>query len=592
LRVYPNDSQNIHPEILAFFAALIWIVQPVGTQSVTYICQRMASMVALFYILSLLFYVQARLSMRKNPGKRLIPGLYFTGCALSAVCAIATKENAGTLPLSILLYEWFFFQDLKLSWSRRQILWIGFFVIVFAGLIFWYLGENPVSRIIAGYSYNNRNFNPVERIMTEWRIMVYYISLFLWAPPGRLNLDHDYPLSLSPIDPPTTIIAIAAILGLLVLVVYSAKKDRLVAFCILWFFITQATESTIIGIELIFEHRTYIPFMMTSLMFVLLVFRLARNRHLAYGLLVAAALVFSVWTYQRNQIWQDPVTFWTDVMAKSANKPRAAKNLAFAYQQKEEWAAAVFYYKKALNMSEKTDPPEFSTLANLGAALIKQNRFFDAVYYYSKAIEHKNAAANILQPLAFALSKIGELELAKMYYQMAINIFPEDELATKELAALTVFLNQHTHPNDQLRQLLTEKPDDAALLLKKGDLLDQNKLTDKAIAEYQKALTLTDDNDEMLRRALWSRLAKAYAVSRRFEDALAAYRRLIDMTPDNAMLYYNIAAVYAIQGKVSKAKGFLKIAADKGLNVAEKIKADPNFEKVKLGATERMIKPK
>jgi tetratricopeptide (TPR) repeat protein len=581
LRVYPNDSQNIHPELLASFAALIWIVQPVGTQSVTYICQRMASMVALFYILSLFFYVQARLTMRKNSGKKLVPGLFLLGCALSALCAIATKENAGTLPIVILLYEWFFFQDLKLNWSRRQILWIGFFVMTFAGLVFWYLGENPVSRIIASYSYNNRNFNLPQRIMTEWRIMVYYISIFLWVPPGRLNLDHDYPLSLSPIDPPTTMLALSAILGLLALAANSAKKDRLIAFCILWFFITQATESTIIGIELIFEHRTYIPFMMTSLLFVLIIFRMIRNKTFAYALLAAIALVFSVWTYQRNQIWQDPVTFWTDAMAKSADKPRAVKNLAFAYQQKEEWAAAVFYYKKAIDMDEKTDSPEFSILANLGAALVKQNRFFDAVYYYSKAIERKDAASNILQPMAFALHRIGELEAAKMYYQMAIGFFPEDELATKGLAALTVFLNQHTNPNDQIRQLLTEKPNDAALLLKKGDLLNQNKLADQAIAAYQKALTFTDDNDEMLRRVILSRLAKAYFLTRRFEDSLAAYRRLIAMTPDNAMLYYNTAAVYAVQGKISKAKAFLKKAADKGLNVGERIKTDPNFEKVK-----------
>jgi protein O-mannosyl-transferase len=333
LRIDPGHTRDAHPALIAFFAALIWIVQPVGTQSVTYICQRMASMVALFYILSLLLYVRGRMAMRQNPGRRLVPGLYFLGCALSAVCAIATKENAGTLPLVILLYEWFFFHDLKLNRSRRQMLWIAFFVIVFAGVVLWFLGENPMLRIIN--SYKSRDFSLTERVMTEWRIMVYYISLFLWAPPGRLNLDHDYPLSLSPLNPATTMLTLAAILGLLYLSAYSAKKDRLIAFCILWFFITQATESTIIGIELIFEHRTYIPFMMTSLLFVLAAFRLVKNRPIAYGLLVSAALVFSVWTYQRNQIWHDPVTFWTDAMEKSANKPRAAKNLAFAYQQKK-----------------------------------------------------------------------------------------------------------------------------------------------------------------------------------------------------------------------------------------------------------------
>ncbi|MEZ4579758.1 MAG: hypothetical protein R2875_17625, partial [Desulfobacterales bacterium] len=342
----PQNKQENHPELIAFFAALIWVVQPVGTQAVTYICQRMASMVALFYILSLLFYVQGRMAMRQSPSSWRKPGLYFPGCILSSVCAIATKENAGTLPLVLLLYEWFFFQDLKLNWSRRQILWILFFVIVFAGVMFWYMGENPLVRI--SNSYRRRDFTLIERVMTEWRIVIYYLSLFLWAPPGRLNLDHDYPLSLSPVHPTTTMVALAAVLGLLAWAAYAAKKDRWIVFGIFWFFITQATESTIIGIELIFEHRTHIPFMMISLLFVLAILRLFKNKPLAYGLLVATALVLSVWTYQRNQTWQEPVTFWTDAMIKSPKKPRAYKNLAFSFHQKEEWATAVLFYKKAL----------------------------------------------------------------------------------------------------------------------------------------------------------------------------------------------------------------------------------------------------
>jgi tetratricopeptide (TPR) repeat protein len=420
-----------------------------------------------------------------------------------------------------------------------------------------------------------------ERTLTEFRIVVYYISLFLWAPPGRLNLDYDYPLSVSFANPPTTCISLIAIIGLIAVAAYSAKKNRVPAFCILWFFFTQAIESTIIGIELIFEHRTYIPFMMTSLLLVLMVLRVIKNKTVSYAFLSAVVIVFSVWTFQRNQTWQDPVLFWTDTLTKSTDKPRAYKNLAFAYQQKGEWALAICYYKKTLSMNNGLKTPDFATYANLGAAFMKQARFFEAAYFYSEALAQKDAAANIIQPLAFALANIGELDAAKNHYLLALSIYPENESVKKKLNDLAKFLNKFPDPDTQIRQMLATRPNDPALLLKQGDIYDQQSLPEQAITVYLKADGLTMEDDEMLRKALLSRLSRLFAITYKYDAAISAYQRLIRMTPDNAMLYYNVAAVYAASGDIAQAEAFLEKAEKKGLNVTEKIKKDPNFEKIK-----------
>ena len=549
-------ADKTNPDILSFFAALIWIVQPVGTQSVTYICQRMASMVALFYILSLLFYVQARLSMRENPGKRLVPGLHFLGCAISALCAIATKENAGTLPLIILIYERFFFQDLKLSWSRRQILWIGFFGIAFAGLVFWYLGENPVSRIIASYSYNHRNFNLPQRVMTEWRIMVYYISLFLWAPPGRLNLDHDYPLSLSPIDPPTTIIALAAILGLFALAAYSAKKDRLIAFCILWFFITQATESTIIGIELIFEHRTYIPFMMTSLFFVMMAFRIVKNRLIAYGLMVAAALVFSVWAYQRNQIWQNSVTFWTDCVAKSPGKYRPQYDLALALYNAGDLSGSVMQSKKAIQMNPddakahanlgnallkqgKTDeaiqcfhqslalnPNYADAINNLGNALLKQGKSDEALQCFHRALSLDPDLADAHNNLGNALFKQGKTDEALQCFQRALSLNPDQTEAHNNLANALMQKGDIRGAIDHFQIILEKNPGHVEANINLGAALARMGQIDAAISHYQKALNSDPYNPEA-----HNNMGALLAQKSMFPDALEHFERALALRP-------------------------------------------------------------
>jgi tetratricopeptide (TPR) repeat protein len=97
-----------NPDIIAFFASLLWIVQPVGTQAVTYICQRMASMVALFYILSLLLYVKGRMAMQQTPSDRLRQGeVGQQGQLMKAVTAyqaalILTDDNEEILSRALL----------------------------------------------------------------------------------------------------------------------------------------------------------------------------------------------------------------------------------------------------------------------------------------------------------------------------------------------------------------------------------------------------------------------------------------------------------------------------------------------------------
>ena len=120
------SSLSSPPFFLPLFAALLFVVHPVQTQAVTYIVQRMTSLAAMFYLLSCVLYVLARLSMESTVNKQQDHGgktrsilsltsfaskaCYLIGSVAAAVLAMKTKEIAFTLPFAVLLYEVCFFR--------------------------------------------------------------------------------------------------------------------------------------------------------------------------------------------------------------------------------------------------------------------------------------------------------------------------------------------------------------------------------------------------------------------------------------------------------------------------------------------------
>jgi hypothetical protein len=120
---------------VAYIAALIWLVHPLQTQSVTYIVQRMNSLAAMFYVMALFFYARGRVSQTtKNRW------LWFSGCVAAAILAFGSKQTAATLPFFIFLYEWYFFQDLNGPWLKRRMLPLAGVVIIFRAIALAYMG--------------------------------------------------------------------------------------------------------------------------------------------------------------------------------------------------------------------------------------------------------------------------------------------------------------------------------------------------------------------------------------------------------------------------------------------------------------------
>jgi hypothetical protein len=251
---------------VALFAALIFISHPIQTQSVTYIVQRMASMAGMFYLLSMILYVKGRSSTG------MARFFYLGGLVSTWLLGLFSKENVAILPLFILLYEFYFFQNLTVNPKGKKILLtllVSIGLLVLIGFIIW--GRRYYDLILEGYK--TRNFTLGERLLTQSRVVLYYLTLLVYPHPSRLNLDYDFPVSKTIFDPPTTFISMLIIAGLLGYSVWTAKKRPMLSYFTLWYFGNLVIESSIFPLEMVYEHRLYLPAVGPFVLFSLLAVR-------------------------------------------------------------------------------------------------------------------------------------------------------------------------------------------------------------------------------------------------------------------------------------------------------------------------------
>ncbi len=537
-RVPPDSGTRrtpLSPMLVAFFASLLWLVFPVNTGAVSYVVQRMTSLAALFYVFSIWLYALGRIS-HQDSGHFLKTTAYFAGCFIAGCWAVLTKENTATLPFVILLYEWFFFQDLRIDFSKRKMGYAIGAIVLFGGISFLYLGSSPLDRILATYNYNDRDFTLPQRVMTEWRVVLYYISLFLWPSPGRLNLDYDFPLSTGLAIPATTAFSLIALTGITAVAIRLSRRHRLIAFCLFWCLINLVIESSVIGLEIIYEHRMYLPFMTIFLMVVLLIFKSAAKPRIPIATVSIFVLLFSVWTWQRNNTWAHPIGFSLDNVKKSPQKTRPHLNLGNYYAKNGDYDQAIRQYKTALTLSpnDKSTALIYNGLAN---TLFKSGRVDESLFYYFKTLaiypDFKTAHTNLQQVKAVIAGLSGP---------------------------------QNTHMKKQV----------AAAHYQTGMQAKKTGKFDEAMVEFQIVRVLQPDFLPALHN-----LALCQAMTGRDDDAILSFQELIEFQPENANLYYNLASFYALQDQKEAAVACLKQAIDKGYDNWKKIKTDDDLKNIR-----------
>jgi len=233
----------------------LWLIHPLNLTSVLYIVQRMTSMASLFMVCGLCLYIVGRQRMLRN--QRGMP-LILTGLLAFGGLAIFSKENGALLPLYMLIVEMTLFR-FKDNTGRPDKTIIVFFLVTLAApicLFLLYLVMHPAV-FLGGYS--GREFTLTERLLTESRVLLFYLKMIIVPSITQLGLYHDdIAISHGMLDPPTTLYSMIALSGLLLGALLLMKKHPLISLGILWFFVGHVLESTLLPLEIAHEHRYYL----------------------------------------------------------------------------------------------------------------------------------------------------------------------------------------------------------------------------------------------------------------------------------------------------------------------------------------------
>lgn len=287
-----------HAAIASLAAGVAWGVAPINVSTTLYVIQRMALLSTLFALAALLLYLYGRPLLQR--GRPLALFSVTIGVASFGSLSLLSKENGVVLLLLIPLVE---LTLLPAPRHRMLKLWLVAVCLLPLLIVVGYLLMSA-NRWLAEYTY--RDFSFSERLLTQARAVIDYLSQILL--PNRQGMgpfQDDYPISSTLVDPPETLLALLLLALLVGSVALLWRRWPIWSFAIGWFFAAHLLESSVLPLELYFEHRNYLPAVGLALGFGFLIIALLRRGRLWLLLgLVWLTLNMTV-TYQRTTLWGD-----------------------------------------------------------------------------------------------------------------------------------------------------------------------------------------------------------------------------------------------------------------------------------------------
>ena len=509
-----NDKKitPLNTNITALFTALVFLSHPIQTQGVTYIVQRMTSLSAMFYLLSVLCYAIGRKhQISSNKSKAII---FYLLTAISGLFSLWSKQIAVTLPFALLLYEFFFIRN-ELGKTFKKYISLTLIPLLIATVIVILSGLLPAE---------TENISRQEYFITQFRVIVKYFQLLI-MPIGQ-NVDYYFPLS-SSLWNLKELASLSFIIALIGSAVYFYRKFPVYSFGIFWMFITLSVESSIIPIrDVIFEHRLYLPMFGFALIITSILTRYIGKLSFKTSslILIILIIVYSVFTFNRNKLWASQYTLWKDVTSKSPEKERPWYNLGKICLDDGRYNESIKYLQKSL----KIDPHQPDAWYNIGLSLEKTGDHEKAIEFYQKAIKEDSTHTRSMNNLGSLYINLKDYQKAISYLQMGYKADHRHFAILQNLGVAYYRSGDYKNAVKYYKKLLKQYPEYDAIITDIGLSYLQLKEYDKAINTFIEALKTNPD-----RVNTHIDLGTCYFNKGNYKKAFDYYSRALELDPGN-----------------------------------------------------------
>jgi len=444
---YTKESQNRH---IALATALLFACHPLQTESVSYIVSR-SSLLSTFFILSaFLSFIVSLSNDRSRLALRLVSIMFF-------ISGLFTKEIVIALPIIVFVYSILYLHNLKekrIFISSLRICMPYFFILVA------YLSV----RIAANFQFYFPEATGlfIYYFLTSMKAVFIYLRLLI-IPIGQ-NVDHHLPI-VKTIWEPSALLAFACII-----IYYSIsspiffRRSKLLFFFSMWFLIALLPTILLPTREPISEHTIYFPsigfFALVTILFMEYWNRSRWNNSkiikivgLFFFSLIIMLMAFL--TIERNLVWQNEISLWSDAIKKFPNNDRPHNNLGLAYMQTGRLDLAIREFQTAVSINSQST----TAINNMGIASALSGNYETAKKAFTDLINIEPFNTDALNNLGFLHIEMGEYEMSIPILEKVTKIKPTDFVANVNLGLAYCQTNHRKKGCHYLQNAININPD-------------------------------------------------------------------------------------------------------------------------------------